>query len=69
MVTADGVAMTFVVQSPWIARSMAAKFTPVAAMRPMPNVEPVRERRRVAVRRIVDGRGERRRGSRRRPAG
>ena len=33
--------MMLVFESPWIARNMAAKFTPVVAMRPMPNVVPV----------------------------
>ena len=41
IVTADGVAMMLVFESPWMARSIAAKFTPVAAMRPMPKVVPV----------------------------
>src|SRR5258708_4572822 len=40
MVTAEGVATTLVFVSPRIARSMAAKFTPVPAMPPMPTVVP-----------------------------
>jgi hypothetical protein len=41
IVTVEGVAMMLVFESPWIARNIAAKFTPVAAMRPMPKVVPV----------------------------
>jgi len=40
MVTAEGVATTLVLVSPRMARTMAAKFTPVPAMRPMPMVVP-----------------------------
>ena len=42
MVTAEGVATTLVLVSPRMARSMAAKFTPVPMMRPMPMVVPCR---------------------------
>ena len=41
MVTADGVEIRLVFESPCSARIIAAKFTPVAAMRPMPKVVPV----------------------------
>ena len=41
MVTAEGVEIRLVFESPCSARIMAAKFTPVAAMRPMPKVVPV----------------------------
>src|SRR5205823_1372319 len=40
MVTAEGVATTLVLVSPRMARTMAAKFTPVPATRPMPMVVP-----------------------------
>ena len=40
IVTADGVAITLVSVSPRMARTMAAKLTPVPAMRPMPMVVP-----------------------------
>ena len=42
MVTAEGVERTLVLVSPRSARSVAAKFTPVPAMRPMPIVVPCR---------------------------
>ena len=42
MVTADGVAIRLVFESPCSARIIAAKFTPVAAMRPIPKVVPCR---------------------------
>ena len=67
IVTVEGVAITLVFDRRCSARIIAAKFTPVAAIRPMPNVVPVGSRAGRDRGGIVHRLCQRSRGSRRPP--